>query len=133
MFSRTLAASLNELGERPWAELKKRKEIDVLWLAKSFRDYDIRPRTLWIADEHARGYLESDFEALYARYIPRSEVDALLAESARQAGVAGEKGGEQRQEAAEQPDSGGGTQRADDSDQGKGEPADADGGEAAAA
>ena len=81
MFSRTLAESLNGFGDRPWAELKKGKQIDPSWLAKRFQAYDVRPRTVWIGENHAKGYLLSDFEALFTRYIPRSELESLLAEN----------------------------------------------------
>ncbi len=70
MFNRTLAASLNDFGERGWTELKKTRQIDALWLAKRFQPYDVRPRTIWIGDEHAKGYLKTDFQVLFNRYIP---------------------------------------------------------------
>ena len=80
MFSRTLAAHLNDLGDRSWAELKKAKVVDTLWLAKILHPYDIRSRTIWIGETHAKGYLKKDLEVLFHRYIPQSEIDALLAE-----------------------------------------------------
>ena len=42
MFSRTLAECLNQLGDRSWAELKKAKVIEPVWLAKILQPYDIR-------------------------------------------------------------------------------------------
>src|SRR5439155_10888308 len=83
LFSRTIVAALNRCEDRPWLELKKGKEITEVWLAKRLQAYDIRPRTIWIGEEHARGYLEKDFRVLFHRYIPQSEVDALLAEAKR--------------------------------------------------
>ncbi len=76
MFNRTLAASLNDFEERGRAGLKKTRQIDALWLAKRFQPYDVRPWTIWIGDEHAKGYLKSDFQVLFSRYIPNSEIDA---------------------------------------------------------
>src|SRR5437667_11345997 len=94
MFSRTLVAGLNDLGERSWAELKKAKAVDTLWLAKILHPYDIRSRTIWIGDMHAKGYLKKYLEVLFHRYIrifPRSEIDALLAECAREKSEASEQ------------------------------------------
>ena len=126
MFSRVLAESLNGLGERPWDELKRGKSINPLWLSKRFHSYDVRPRTIWIGEMHAKGYLLNDFEVLFSRYIPRSEVEALLAET-----------GAQR---ADPPsDSGAGSPPSwdcaptNDGEQKKDEPGEAQGGEAAAA
>ncbi len=110
IFSRTLAARLNELGDRPWLELKKAKEIDALWLAKRFQPYGVRPRTIWIGDTHAKGYLQNDFEVLFRRYIPRSEVEALLAEFGGQAAEHGNQRpavSDQKAEAAAQKPEGG--------------------------
>ena len=86
--------------DRPWLELKKGKEITEVWLAKRLQPYDIGPRTIWIGEAHARGYLEKDFRILFHRYVPQSDVDALLAEAKRAernpdaAEAAGDKGRE---------------------------------------
>ena len=40
----------------------------------------IRPRTIRIGDQVAKGYLQEDFLDTFRRYIPKSEVDALKAE-----------------------------------------------------
>ena len=36
---------------------------------------------MWIGEEAAKGYTHEDFSEVFCRYIPRSEVDALIAAS----------------------------------------------------
>jgi putative DNA primase/helicase len=78
LFSRTIVAGLNRYEDRPWMQLKNAKEITELWLAKRLQPYGIRSRTLWIGQEHARGYFEKDFRNLFHRYVPQSEVETVL-------------------------------------------------------
>ena len=80
LFSRTLAAGLDRFVERPWAELRKGKEITGPLLGRVLRPYGVRSKTLWIGNEAAKGYLMEDFEEAFKRYIPRSEWEALKAE-----------------------------------------------------
>jgi len=81
IFSRTLTEELNlRFTDRPWAETKKGQQIDGLWLAQQLRPYGIRPRTLWIGEEQAKGYYQEDFTEAFQRYIPKAEAQAYLAE-----------------------------------------------------
>ncbi len=80
MFSRTLAEALDRFVERPWAELRRGKEITGPLLARLLRPHGVRSKTMWIGDEAAKGYLREDFREAFTRYIPRSEIDALGAE-----------------------------------------------------
>ncbi len=80
LFSRTLAEELNWHGERPWAELKNGKQVTEFWLARQLRPYGVRPKTIWIGEEVAKGYSKEDFDEVFGRYIPRKEAKALLAE-----------------------------------------------------
>jgi hypothetical protein len=97
MFSRTMAAGLNRFVDRPWGELRRGKEITEQWLARQFRPYDVSSRTLWIGEQSAKGYLFEDFEDVFKRYIPPSEIAALWAaakppdETGRQTNDAGKK------------------------------------------
>lgn len=55
LFSRTVVAELNRCGaQRPWADLKK--DLTELTLSQLLRPYGLRPRTLWIGKEQAKGY-----------------------------------------------------------------------------
>jgi hypothetical protein len=80
-FSRELAAGLNSYGERPWMALRNGKAVTELWLAQLLRPYGVRPKTIWIGDEAAKGYLEEDFTETFRRYIPKSAFAALVADS----------------------------------------------------
>jgi putative DNA primase/helicase len=78
LFSRALVEELNSIGERPWAEMRNGKAITEIWLARQLRPYGIRPKTTWIGESAAKGYLKEDFADVFPRYIPASEVEALL-------------------------------------------------------
>ena len=39
--------------------------------------YDVRPRTIWIGDQSAKGYLWEELKEALKRYVPRSEIRAL--------------------------------------------------------
>ena len=81
MFSRILAEELNlRFSDRPWAEARKGQPIDGLWLAKQLRPYGIRPRTIWIGEDQAKGYHLEDFSEAFQRYVPKAEAQAYLAE-----------------------------------------------------
>jgi hypothetical protein len=77
LFTRTLLAFLRQFPDRPWADLRKGKEITPLWLAAKLAPYEIRPRTLWLDGTQAKGYLKDDFEEVFRRYIPHSEFEAI--------------------------------------------------------
>ena len=91
VFSRTLTAELNAQGDRPWAELRRGRQATELWLARELRPYGVRPRTMWIGEEAAKGYLKEDFNEVFVRYIPRKEAKALLKEFAGPAEGPGEE------------------------------------------
>jgi hypothetical protein len=80
IFSRQLVRWLNRVGDRPWSDLGKGKPITESWLASQVRPYGIRPKTMWIEKEAAKGYVKEDFQEAFRRYIPRAEVQAWLAE-----------------------------------------------------
>jgi hypothetical protein len=79
IFSRELVAGLNQSPDRPWSVMRSGREIDEVW--QQLRPYGIRPRSMRIGKEIARGYTEEDFKEVFRRYIPRSDVDGMLAES----------------------------------------------------
>ncbi len=45
------------------------------------RPYGIRPKTIRIGETQAKGYVMEDCMDAFRRYIPRSELDALIADS----------------------------------------------------
>jgi len=85
LFSRTLAQQLNYFSNRPWNEMTRTKTKDALqgvtevWLARVLRPYGVRPSTTRIGEAVAKGYSMEDFEPVFQRYIPMSEVDDFRA------------------------------------------------------
>src|SRR5205814_7623406 len=77
--SRELVAWLVACGERPWSELRRGKPVTETWLAQQFRPYGIKPRTIRIGEQVAKGYVKEDLMDTFRRYIPESEVEALKA------------------------------------------------------
>ena len=80
IFSRDLVETLNQLRERPWAEARKGKEVDGLWLAKQLRPFGVRPKAMWIGKAAGKGYEKSDFSEVWRRYLTRSDYDQLVAD-----------------------------------------------------
>jgi hypothetical protein len=81
LFSRTLVDGLNNLSHRPWREVRNGKEITELWLAQRLQPYNVRPRTMRIGDMRAKGYFEDDLKDAFRRYISKSELEAMIADS----------------------------------------------------
>jgi len=77
LFSRDLAAALHDLPDRPWAELRKGKAMDELWLAKQLHPYGVRPCNLRIGDRLAKGYTLDALKPIFQRYVPPAEIEAL--------------------------------------------------------
>ncbi len=53
----------------------------MLWLAQQLRPYGVRPKTLWIGGEAAKGYSEEDFTEVFRRYVPRAALRAWIEEA----------------------------------------------------
>src|SRR5438445_4871678 len=69
----TRAASSSSGGLKYVSELMK-------WSTKQLRPYGIRPRTIWIGEDQAKGYYREDFSEAFQRYVPKAEAQAYLAE-----------------------------------------------------
>jgi hypothetical protein len=91
IFSRNLVEFLNGFTDRPWLDLPglrfvysgKRKQLTELWLAQQLRPYGLRPRTIRIDDDVAKGYVLEEMREVFRRYVPRSELDNFETEYAR--------------------------------------------------
>jgi hypothetical protein len=77
IFTRDLIARLNAQGQRPWHALRNGKPIDEFWLAAQLRPYGVRSRTIRIGEFISRGYVRSDLDNVFQRYISKSDVDTL--------------------------------------------------------
>src|SRR6266850_1744373 len=81
MFSRKLVEGLNyRFTDRPWMEELRGKPVTERWLSIQLRPYGMRPKTMRIGEERAKGYVFEEFEDVFRRYIPMSEVEATRAE-----------------------------------------------------
>jgi len=71
--SADLAASLNEIEESPWGDIRGR-ELDPRSLARRLKRFSVRPRTVRLDDGTTpKGYPLDVFEDLFARYLGVSE------------------------------------------------------------
>jgi hypothetical protein len=67
--SETLVERLVGIEEAPWAHLR-RGQLTASGLARRLRPFDIRPATIRIGDTTPKGYLRSQFEDAWDRYLP---------------------------------------------------------------
>lgn len=89
-FSREIVERLKGFGARPWVG----REVTERWLARQLRPYGVRPRTMRIGEEVAKGYCAGELTEVFRRYIPRSELEAVKAEWAREQEARAEVAGE---------------------------------------
>lgn len=80
LFSRDLVAALNSWLDRRWREVTNGKPITELWLAKQLRPFGIQPKTIWIGEVSAKGYLLDEIQTASQRYVTRADYEALKAE-----------------------------------------------------
>ena len=80
VFTRELAWWLNRVEDRPWAGLKRGKEVKPQWVAQQLQVFGIRPRTMRIGEERAKGYERADFIEVCRRYVPRVDLEAWKGE-----------------------------------------------------
>jgi hypothetical protein len=91
VFSRALVEELSiRCSDRPWMELLRGHTLTERWLSRQLRPYGVKPKTLRINQERAKGYLLKDFRDVFRRYIPKSEVAALRAQAEDQQQEPGE-------------------------------------------
>lgn len=82
MFSRDIVAGLNRSEDRPWVVMRRGKEVTERWLSQQLNPYGVRPRTIWIGEVSAKGYMAEDFTETFRRYIPKAMAQAFLDEQA---------------------------------------------------
>jgi putative DNA primase/helicase len=73
IFSKSLVEDLCKLSDSPWPEVNRGHAITENWLARRLALFDIRPRTMRIDDDRAKGYEVSDFTEAFDRYLTESE------------------------------------------------------------
>ena len=78
MFTRDLVQSLNGFSDRPWMEVTNGKGITDRELSQQLRPYGIKPKALRIGELLLKGYVLADCLDAFRRYIPKSELEALI-------------------------------------------------------
>jgi hypothetical protein len=81
LHTRALIEGLSGQGDRPWGEMLRGRPITERWLAFQLRPYGILPRVFKVDGCRGRGYFEQDMMDTFRRYIPKSEVEALCADT----------------------------------------------------
>jgi putative DNA primase/helicase len=69
LLSRKLIEELAVDPEKPWAEYRPGKQITQKQMANLLRPYFITSSPIWIGDVSARGYMRSQFEDAWKRYL----------------------------------------------------------------
>jgi Protein of unknown function (DUF3631) len=57
---------LNEMEDAPWCE----QGTDPHALARMLRPFEVKPRLVRVGEAVFRGYVKSDFEDAFDRYLP---------------------------------------------------------------
>jgi len=78
-FSSVLVPVLNEIETSPWAEWNKGRGLTAPSLAKLLHRYGIKPRSVRIGDETAKGYKLEAFRDAFQRYLeePSTLIDPV--------------------------------------------------------
>ncbi len=70
IFTADLLTYLNNLDESPWGDRRRGEGLDARGLATLLRPFKIRPRTVRVGNETAKGYHLDQFADAFGRYLP---------------------------------------------------------------
>jgi hypothetical protein len=70
LFSKRLIAELVADEVKPWATYHKGKPLTERQLARLLAPFGVKPGTMRIEDDRAKGYLRADFADAFERYLP---------------------------------------------------------------
>jgi hypothetical protein len=84
LFTREIITSLNLWGARPWAESRNGRPVTDIWLSQQLRRYGVKPKNIWKDGQQAKGFDMEDLTEVFRRYIPKSDVEALVKEVTEQ-------------------------------------------------
>jgi hypothetical protein len=65
-------AALGAIDGSPWAEWRSGKTITVHQVAAMLDPFGIHPKTVRFGNKTAKGYMASDFEDAFGRYVSRA-------------------------------------------------------------
>ncbi len=69
--SAKVVEKLAQMESRPWPEFGRGKPITAHGVAKLLKPFGIRPRAVVVRGHHLQGYLPEQFDATWARYLPK--------------------------------------------------------------
>jgi len=96
MFSRDLAARLREGGGG--GRFLKESAVSERAIARTLRSYGIKPVSMRIGKEVNKGYAAVDFHEALRRYVPKSDIEAVVEDLRRQADLLQEAKAEAKSE-----------------------------------
>jgi putative DNA primase/helicase len=67
--SAELADALGAMEDRPWSEWRQGKPITKSQLARLLKPFDVRPKTVRLGPDTAKGYRRSQFADAFSRYL----------------------------------------------------------------
>jgi putative DNA primase/helicase len=74
IFSGVLVGALCAMNDRPWPEANRGRAITENWLARHLLPFGIKPKTLRIKTDRAKGYETADFNEAFERYLETPEL-----------------------------------------------------------
>jgi putative DNA primase/helicase len=77
LFGEDIVSELAEMDGRPWPEFSRGKPLTKAKLARLLKPFGIRPKTVRIGDDRAKGYELEDFKDAFSRYIPPRNRDTV--------------------------------------------------------
>jgi putative DNA primase/helicase len=74
ILSRDIIRVLNPRHDRPWEDLRRGREINEWWLGHKISELGIRSRAIRSGETVAKGYMFTDIDAAFRRYVPNPEL-----------------------------------------------------------
>jgi hypothetical protein len=75
--SAKIVEALHVLEHRPWAEWRHGRPLSSTSLARLLKPFKITPRQFWDSEANIRGYLVSQFDEAFTRYLPDPTAETL--------------------------------------------------------
>lgn len=75
LFSADIVEALGKMEDRPWPEWRRGQPLTATSLARLLKPFGVRPKTIRIGDDRAKGYAREDLEDPLSRYLPPTSRD----------------------------------------------------------
>ena len=77
IFSRDLVEALNPVHDRPWEDLRRRREINEYWLGRKMTELGINSKCIRVGRTVGKGYLLADIDSAFRRYVSNAQNQPL--------------------------------------------------------